>query len=149
MELSHWAVKSFPSLKGSEHCFQFGSHGLPLKTKSVTVAPQITARVTGEPTMGSIEGQNKDTSVWWCATQLSSQVALGQWYQSRLSMQNMWWSRRYKKLEMDKEENTLKGRPEFSVHDQASKPRWDLQRRYSFSWLWRPFSPVRRRFSGE
>lgn len=39
-----------------------------------TATPQIKARVTGRPTMGGIDGLNKDASVWWCATRLSSQV---------------------------------------------------------------------------
>lgn len=55
--------------------FQFRLQGLPLKTKSNrhSSAPNK-GRVTEEPTMGSIDGLNKDTTVWWCATQLSSQV---------------------------------------------------------------------------
>lgn len=55
--------------------FSAQMQGLPFFfDQTDTVASQIKARVTAEATMGGIDGLNKDTSVWWCATQLPPQV---------------------------------------------------------------------------
>lgn len=87
-ELSHWATLwpvihkprmhseitiSIPKRKLT--LFSVQIHGVPLFFfQTDTVTSQIKAHVTAEPTMGGIDSLNKDTSVWWCATQLSSQV---------------------------------------------------------------------------
>lgn len=63
------------SPKGKRTLFSAQMQGLFfIFFKSDTITSLIKAHMTAEPTMASIDCLNKDTSVWWCATQLSSQV---------------------------------------------------------------------------
>lgn len=67
-----FSMKSFPIVKRETNIV------VSSDTRSPYIFPpqtsQIKVRVTEGPTMGGIDGRNKDTSVLRCATQLSPQV---------------------------------------------------------------------------
>lgn len=99
------------------------------------------ARMTAKPTMGGIDGLNKNMSVCWCASQLFSQVGRDNGTRAACPC------RACDRTDGIRSWKTGDDQRRFQEgHPESSNPstRWDFQCHCALSSLWRPFSLVRR-----